>query len=140
MKGVGEVGNLRDKGLFNRVLVPEMMMLQTVRAVGHLHALGLVHGDVSLSNLLLTAEGDVKLADFGAVTGIHVRFSEELQWCRCCHWCPHSIWRGITMVSVPSLISMFDLAWNYIGFGAVTGVHVRFSSGFRCRHWCPCSI
>ena len=47
---------------------PPDMLLSVVRAVGHLHGLGIVHGGVSLSNILVTAASDVRLADFGTVT------------------------------------------------------------------------
>ena len=49
-------------------LLPYELVLDTVKAVGHLHSLGVVHGEVSLSNMLLRAAGEVKLADFGATT------------------------------------------------------------------------
>ena len=44
---------------------PQHLAIGVVRAVGHLHGLGVIHGDVSLSNILLTATYEVKLADFG---------------------------------------------------------------------------
>ena len=58
--------NMRDN--FKLTCVPQQLMLGIVKGVGHLHSLGVVHGDVSLQNILLTATGEVRLADFGAVT------------------------------------------------------------------------
>ena len=46
---------------------PHKLLLDVVRGVGHLHGLQVAHCDISLSNILITAEGVVKLADFGTV-------------------------------------------------------------------------
>ena len=62
------VGNPRPHWEFKRCGGQHKVLLDIVRAVGHLHAHGVTHGDVSLSNILLTAEGVVRLADFGTVT------------------------------------------------------------------------
>ena len=40
-------------------------MSQTAAAVAHLHSRGVVHRDLKADNVLLTANGDVKLGDFG---------------------------------------------------------------------------
>ncbi len=41
------------------------MMLQTARALEHAHVQGLIHRDVKPKNLMLTKNGDMKLADMG---------------------------------------------------------------------------
>jgi len=38
---------------------------QTMAAVAHLHERGVVHRDIKLENIVLTADGDAKLCDFG---------------------------------------------------------------------------
>ena len=60
--------NFKPFGRQQQPLCPQQLLIAIVRAVGHLHALGVTHGDVSLSNLLLTAAGEVRLGDFGTVT------------------------------------------------------------------------
>ncbi len=41
---------------------------QLAQALAHLHAAGIVHGDVKTANLLLTDDLDLKLGDYGAAT------------------------------------------------------------------------
>ena len=56
--GVGNP-NMRDE--FKQSCVPQQLWLPIMSAVGHLHSLGVVHGDCSLSNILLTVSGEVRL-------------------------------------------------------------------------------
>lgn len=49
-------------------------LAQTVLAIGYVHALGYVHRDIKPDNLLLDAEGNLKLSDFGLCRPL---FSEE---------------------------------------------------------------
>lgn len=43
--------------------------IQSARGLRALHELGLVHGDIKPGNILLTADGQVKVADFGLAFG-----------------------------------------------------------------------
>ena len=69
------VGNPDRRDTFH-VPNPPYMLLAIVKAVGHLNGLGIVHGDVSLSNIFVTAASEVRLADFGTVTA-HTYITEE---------------------------------------------------------------
>ena len=44
---------------------PQHLMLGIARGAAHLHRVGIAHGDLSLSNVLLTWDGEVKVCDFG---------------------------------------------------------------------------
>ena len=52
------------------------MLLEIVRAVRPLHALGVTQGDVSLGNILVISKDEIRLADFGTVTA-HAYLTEE---------------------------------------------------------------
>ena len=41
---------------------------EIVKAVNHMHVLGISHGDLKIENILLTTDGRPKLIDFGAAT------------------------------------------------------------------------
>ena len=52
-----------DPGLPLRTVVA--WLDQAAEAIGHLHAQGVVHGDVKPANLVLTPDGRIVLVDFG---------------------------------------------------------------------------
>ncbi|KAH6817987.1 MAP kinase kinase 10 [Perilla frutescens var. frutescens] len=67
-----EAGSLHDI-LREKKRLPEHMISGIVKSVlkglQYLHGLGIVHGDIKPSNLLVNVRGQVKLADFGASHG-----------------------------------------------------------------------
>ncbi|MFP5246235.1 MAG: serine/threonine-protein kinase, partial [Thermoanaerobaculia bacterium] len=62
-----EGGSLRDVMRRSPLPVEEVIRLaiEILQALAVLHELGILHRDLKPANLLLTSEGDVKLADFG---------------------------------------------------------------------------
>ena len=63
------VGNPCKRPKWLTVEKAKKNMLGVLRGAGHLHSLGVVHGDLSMSNVLVKKGYDVRVADFGAVTG-----------------------------------------------------------------------
>jgi len=53
-------------------------MLGVLRGIAHLHAHGVVHGDVKPSNLLLAPDGGVKVADLGAAQATSETYGDRL--------------------------------------------------------------
>ena len=53
------------------------MTYQLVRALAYLHSAGVVHRDLKPSNLLLNANADLKVCDFGLVSSGELRESLE---------------------------------------------------------------
>lgn len=51
---------------------------QIISAVSYLHRIGFAHRDLSLENILLDANGDCKLCDFGLVAPIRTRVREAV--------------------------------------------------------------
>lgn len=65
-----ESGSLADQG----TLPPERaarLGVQIARALEAVHGAGLVHGDIKPGNVLMTKDGQAKLADFGASRTVH---------------------------------------------------------------------
>ncbi len=42
------------------------IILQTLAGLGHVHAFGIVHGDIKPANIILLTNGQIKITDFGA--------------------------------------------------------------------------
>ncbi|HMV66096.1 MAG TPA: protein kinase, partial [Myxococcota bacterium] len=59
-----EWAGLEPSDRFGRV---QAVIVQAARALSYVHERGLVHGDVSLANLVMASDGTVKLMDFGLV-------------------------------------------------------------------------
>ena len=76
-------GTLRDL-LKDGAPVPVDTALGIVRAVlaalGHAHGCDIVHGDLKPSNVLLGADGQVKLADFGIASVLHGPAPSSTPW------------------------------------------------------------
>lgn len=65
---IGELYPLVEKGLFRDHFKLEdrlCLFKQLLRGVGYLHNHGIAHRDIKLENLLLTANGHLKITDFG---------------------------------------------------------------------------
>uniref|UniRef100_S4RZR0 Uncharacterized protein n=1 Tax=Petromyzon marinus TaxID=7757 RepID=S4RZR0_PETMA len=78
----GEVGRyLKAKGTpFSEEQVRHFMK-QTVHGMLYLHSHGILHRDLTLSNLLLTADMNIKIADFGLAA--QLRLPEEKHFTMC---------------------------------------------------------
>ena len=61
----GSVQGILDRQGPLSVPAANAVMLQAIRGVAAAHRSGLVHGDLKPGNLLVTADGSVKVADFG---------------------------------------------------------------------------
>ena len=63
-------------GVFNEKAVA-FIMRQTLHGLSYLHGLGRIHRDIKSANILLTDDGNVKLADFGVSGQITATISKK---------------------------------------------------------------
>jgi eukaryotic-like serine/threonine-protein kinase len=74
-------GTLKDHILKRGALPPQAAMevaLQTTKALRAAHVRGIVHRDVKSRNILVTASGDVKVADFGIARAAEATTTSDL--------------------------------------------------------------
>ena len=70
--------SLRRSGPFGENLIRSYSR-QILAALAYIHARGIVHRDVKGANVLIAANGVVKLADFGSATALERRGGRELR-------------------------------------------------------------
>jgi serine/threonine protein kinase len=66
---------LSDK--LNDLSEVKRLFVQIVEAICYLHSFGIAHGDIKPDNIVLTAEGDVKIIDFGYCKEKKIGFDED---------------------------------------------------------------
>ena len=74
-------GSLCDlMGICGRTLTEEqiaVVMKQSLRGLEYLHSIRKIHRDIKSGNILLTLEGDSKLADFGVSAELNTTLSKR---------------------------------------------------------------
>ena len=65
------VDNLRVRETLLRPMMPPRYLLGIAKGLSHLHRLDVAHGDLSLSNILLTWDHKVRICDFGTAHPAH---------------------------------------------------------------------
>jgi hypothetical protein len=111
---------LQAGGKLHPALAAEVV-LQLCRALGHAHerplpdgrAGGVVHGDVSPQNVLLTCEGQVKLADFGVARMLRAAGADELTGGKALYMSPEQA-RGEPPCAYSDLYSLGLVAWEML--------------------------
>lgn len=66
---------------------------ESFAGISYLHSVGRIHRDLKCANILLTADGDVKLADFGVSAQMSGTLGQQSTYVGTPHWMAPEVMR-----------------------------------------------